>query len=144
MTTLLENARGAAVDDQVKMYLPMAFRTGGVYFTSDYTTDETEWQDRIAEIEAMYSLEDDWDGEGSPAPATELVAAAVWFAKDLQANNETPPDRVVPGVDGTILFEWHTPQGYREVELETPMTAENRWIEKGSRKAVVEVIPLNT
>jgi hypothetical protein len=35
-------------------------------------------------------------------------------------------------VNGTIYFEWHSPLGYEEIEVTSPLDAEYRWVQKGT------------
>ncbi len=63
------------------------------------------------------------------------------MAQYLQAKGVPPADRVIAGVNGTIYFEWHTPFGYQEIEVTSPMEAECRWVRKDSD--ATEVINLS-
>jgi hypothetical protein len=95
------------------------------------------WRQVLDELLRIRSLEDDWDGEGTEAPAAELVDGAVALAQDLAAHDWPAADRVIAGVNGTVYFEWHTPLGYQEIEVMSPTDAEYRWVRKGSQAAVV-------
>jgi hypothetical protein len=96
-----------------------------------------QWVARIEELRAFQSLEDNWDGDGSMAPGYELVDGAVALAQSLRMRNMEAPDRVIVGVNGTIFFEWHTPLGYYEIEVDSTLDAEARWVQNESDNAVV-------
>jgi hypothetical protein len=98
----------------------------------------------IDELLRIRNLEDDWDGEGTEAPHPALVDRAVTLAQSLEASGHQPADRVIAGVNGTVYFEWHTPLGYQEIEVTSPLDAECRWVPKGSAVAVVFALTRRT
>lgn len=90
------------------------------------------WQGAIQKIMAFRYLENDWDGFGAKVPSRELVDSAVGLAYALGEKGTDPPDRVVPGVTGTILLEWQFPDGtYGEIEIVRPFYAEVMMIQPG-------------
>ena len=97
----------------------------------------TSWDELIDEIITIWFLPDDWDGEGSVAPDPGLVAGASKLALALKANKTPPADRVLASVNGTVYFEWHTPLGYQEIEVTSPVDAESRWVPQGSEAAEI-------
>src|SRR5262245_9508363 len=79
------------------------------------------WSRAAQELESLFSLSDNWDGEGAVAPAAALVSSSLELGTILEEAGVEPPARVVAGPLGEILFEWQ--QGtkkYFEVELESP------------------------
>ncbi|QVL34273.1 hypothetical protein KIH39_10305 [Telmatocola sphagniphila] len=96
---------------------------------SKFNSDWKAIQDQVA---LLFGLQDDWDGEGTLAPASALVEGAIRLTQKLQAIGELAPDRVHPSVNSTIYFEWHAPQEYREIEVVSPNEAECRIFHKGS------------
>jgi hypothetical protein len=86
----------------------------------------------IDELLRLRNLEDDWDGEGTEAPHPSLVDGAITLAQNLEARGCPPAERVIASVNGTIYFEWHTPLGYQEIEVTSPLDAECRWVQEGS------------
>ena len=52
---------------------------------------------------------------------------AITLAQYLAALGTPSADRVHAGVNGTVYFEWHGAEGYREIEVTQPGTAECRW-----------------
>jgi len=102
-----------------------------------FSADEREssgrsWSAIIDELLRIRRLEDDWDGEGSEAPHPALVDGAITLAQYLRAKGNPPPDRVHASVNATIYLEWHTPLGYTEIEVVSPLEAELRSVRKGS------------
>lgn len=91
----------------------------------------------IDELLRIRMLEDDWDGEGAEAPHPNLIHAAIKLAQDLAASGFPPAERVIASVNGTIYFEWHTPLGYEEIEILSPLDAESRWVPKGFNETTV-------
>jgi hypothetical protein len=79
---------------------------------------DNDWSYVFDRLNVYRGYQDDWDGEGSPAPGPEIVDAAIAYARSLRDKGEQAPDMVVPGVNGTIALEWHTPKIYREIEFE--------------------------
>ena len=95
---------------------------------------ERGWDEVIDDLLRYRSYEDDYDGEGSVAPSKELVDGAITLAQSLRESGESPADMVVPGVNGTIYFEWHSPTEYREIEVQSADVALKSIIVKGSSK----------
>ena len=82
------------------------------------------WNSRIDGLLAIRSLANDWDGQGAQAPSTELVDSALLLAQDLRLSGAEPPDRIVSGVNGTVIFEWQDGEEYCEIEVTRPYHAE--------------------
>jgi len=80
------------------------------------------WSRRVDELRAMRLLEDDWDGQAAKAPSAELVDSAVALA--LRRAGAELPSRIVPGVNGTVIFEWQAGEEYCEIEVTRPFHAE--------------------
>ena len=102
------------------------------------------WAETRDELLRIRLLEVDWDGEGAPAPEVSVVDGAIRFAIDMDGLNFPPPQRTHLGVNGTIYFEWHSPEGYRELEVYGPCRAESRFVRKGSDAAEVFEILLQS
>ena len=99
--------------------------------------NHSDWTERIDDLLAVRGLEDDWDGEGTAAPDPSLVDGAIALCQFLQSHGFAPPDRVHASVNETVFLEWHTPIGYREIEVLSPMEAESRWLPTGLERAEV-------
>jgi hypothetical protein len=112
------------------------------------------WDRAIDDLLALYYLEDDWDGEGSVAPARPLIDSALSLAQRLRSGAiarsgfpgiglsaarpaqqlpsgaDPAPSRVAAGPEGTILLEWQEQQPggadviYFEIEICAPDRAE--------------------
>jgi hypothetical protein len=99
------------------------------------------WPQRLDDVLALRNLHDDWDGQGAEAPDPAVADGALEFARDFQAAQLPPADRVIAGVNGTIFFEWHGSGGYLEIEVTASDRAEGRAVRKGS--VVAEVFTLS-
>ena len=83
-------------------------------------------------IVAMQHLGDDWDGQGARAPSQEMLVSAIGLAYTLLQKGMEPPSSVVPGLEGSVIFEWQWPDGtFCEVEIVRPFYAEVMLVEPG-------------
>src|SRR5207237_9568318 len=90
------------------------------------------WEPTVQKIVALQDLSDDWDGSGATAPSPELLESAIGLTYLLCAKGVPPPSRVVPGLEGAVLFEWQDPDGsYADVEIVRPFFAEVMVVEPG-------------
>ncbi|MCI0462430.1 MAG: hypothetical protein L0Z62_36220 [Gemmataceae bacterium] len=90
------------------------------------------WEPAIQKIIAFQQLGDDWDGLGAVAPSRELLESAIGLAYLFYERGVDPPHSVVPGLDGSVNFEWQDPDGtITEVEIDRPLHAEVMLIEPG-------------
>lgn len=99
----------------------------------DGSSIDPVWTEVIDELLAVRSLRDDWDDQGSRAPARALVDRAIGLAQRLRTCGIEAPHRAVAGVNGTVVLEWHEYDGYREIEVSSPDRAEYTLIRKGSK-----------
>lgn len=68
-------------------------------------------RERIRDI-SFY--EDDWDGEGSPAPSVPVIKKSLEFLQGLY-DTQTPlpePGEITPETAGTIRFRWYSPTSW--------------------------------
>lgn len=87
--------------------------------------DGKTWSQQIDKLLAIRQLEDDWDGQGTPAPTVEVVDSALVLAILLRQDGVIPPTGIVQGVVGEVLFDWQSADGkYVEVEVTGPYRAE--------------------
>jgi len=89
-----------------------------------------EWTRRIDDLLSARTLADDWDGQGAVAPHPALVDGAITLALSFQTDGTRPADFVIPGVNGTVVFEWHDPVEYVEVEVTAPDRAVRRAVKR--------------
>jgi hypothetical protein len=83
------------------------------------------WNRRIDQLLAIRRLEDNWDGQGTPAPGVEVVDSALVLALLLRTEGVEAPTGVVQGVTGEVLFDWQWPDGkYLELEVTGAYTAD--------------------
>jgi hypothetical protein len=96
------------------------------------TDDAGAWETCVQKIVQFQKLEDDWDGFGAKAPSHDLIESAVGLADLLHQRGTDPPQVVVPGVDGSVSFEWQDAAGlYAEIEIVRPYFAEVMVLEPG-------------
>ncbi len=94
--------------------------------------DAGTWEPAVQKIIGFQQLGEDWDGLGAKAPSRELLESAIGLAYLLSEKGTEPPSRVVPGLTGTVIFEWQFADGtYGEIEIERPFYAEVMMIEPG-------------
>ncbi len=140
MSMGMQSARGASAFTKTAYSFSRSMGDVGPLFSEFDGTPARAWPPLIDELLRIRNLNDNWDGEGTEAPHPALVDGAITLAQYLQATGRPPADRVIAGVNGTIYFEWHTPLGYQEIEVTSPINAECRRVWKGSEKT--EVISL--
>ena len=87
-----------------------------------------QWRQAFAWIESLRLLRQNWDGDGASPPSSLCVATALRTLNMSRIANDFPPSRIVPGLDGAIIIEWHRPNYYLEAEISEPGTVE--WMEK--------------
>jgi hypothetical protein len=105
----------------------------------DGTADQV-WTKRIDQLLAIRRLEDDWDGQGSPAPAVEVVDSALVLALLLRTEGVHPPTGVVQTVCGEVLFDWQWPNGkYVDLEVNGVYSADLYVAEPGQAPQLVEL-----
>lgn len=102
--------------------------TAGLELPASPTADvehARRWDERIDQLLAVRRLEDDWDGQGTPAPPVGVVDSALVLALLLRREGVEPPTGVVQGVNGDVLFDWQSADGkYVEIEVTGPYTAD--------------------
>jgi hypothetical protein len=131
MTTVLKDAHAAAFFSQADPIRSRFLDEIG-FFGPIAESSNVQWKDRIDDLLRIRSLTDDWDGEGTIAPHPSLVDGAITLCQTLQSKGSAPPDRVHAGVNETVFLEWHTPAGYQEIEVLSPVEAECRSVPRGS------------
>ena len=82
------------------------------------------WRAAIDDLLKYRGYADDWDGGGAAAVPADLVDSAILLAQRLQRDGSPPPTCTIPGVNGTVAFEWVIPGGRVEIEVVEPFLAE--------------------
>lgn len=100
------------------------------------------WRESIDTIEQMEWIGDEWDGEGSYGPSSQIIATAIRLANHLLEKKGTPPSRVAPGVSGTIVMEWQYSGQLWQLEINGPTTVEFYHFTPG-RESVWEEIDIS-
>jgi hypothetical protein len=104
----------------------------GEHTAREPVADAGPWEPTVQKIVEFRDLGDDWDGLGARAPSRELLESAIGLAYTFSQKGVDPPHVVVPGLDGSVSFEWQDPDGsYTEVEIVRPLYAEVMVIEPG-------------
>jgi hypothetical protein len=81
----------------------------------------TSWAKLARKLSAIGSLKDDWDGLGASAPSPEVKQAADrLFANRRQYDPYTPPNRIIAGPDGSIVFEWRLGLSGLQMQIDEP------------------------
>jgi hypothetical protein len=90
------------------------------------------WEPAVTKLISFQQVEDDWDGFGAKAPGSELLESAIGLAHIFSQKGIDPPNGVMHGVTGTVIFEWQFKDGtYAEVEIDRPLHAEVMLVEPG-------------
>ena len=85
----------------------------------------SNWSSIERELLALRRLENDWDGLGALAPAPEIVDSALTFVNSIRMQGPfLPPNRVLAGPLGEIVFEWQSSGSIFEAEIEKVGVAE--------------------
>lgn len=124
MTELLQEAAiGASFYSEFDDSLSLSLGEVGCWPDSQISRG---WSDAVDHLLRLRFINDDWDGEGSPAPSAEVLNFATNLARRMKDQGQSPPDRVLAGVNGTVFFEWYFPDCYQEVEVISPYDFEFR------------------
>jgi hypothetical protein len=94
--------------------------------------DAGPWEPTVQKIVQFQHLGDNWDGLGAVAPSRELLESAIGLAYLFSERGVNPPHSVVPGLDGSVNFEWQDDDGMiAEVEIDRPLHAQVMLVEPG-------------
>ncbi|HBI42606.1 MAG TPA: hypothetical protein DDY78_07065 [Planctomycetales bacterium] len=75
-------------------------------------------QQCLKELESLFDLQDDWDGEGSAAPDPVNVRSAKRLLElAYQSGNFPSPPQIAPGGNGEVILAWREGDLYLEAEL---------------------------
>jgi len=106
-------------------------------------------EDRLLEF---WNWSDDWDGEGAAAPSHDALRGAFSLVRQLADSDaanpaagprflDRPPDRLLPGRDGSIIVEWQFPDfGYAELEVVSATEANGMLVFTHGRPTLFESI----
>lgn len=89
------------------------------------------WSVIYDQLLGIRSLDDDWDGEGSDAPKTDLVDGALTIATWLKSEGWEAPDRALASVNGCVVLEWYLSEGFLEIEVCSPTQAKGTFVPRG-------------
>jgi len=92
------------------------------------------WKKCIDALLDVRVLEDDWDGQGAPAPPPEVVDSAIVLAVLLRQRHVAPPNVTVQGVNRDVLFHWQWVDGtFFEIEVIEPGLADAYLMPSGGK-----------
>ncbi len=104
----------------------------GVNCEREETVRQFGWSTTIDSLLDIRDLPSDWDGNGAVAPPKDVVDSALHLAIHLKDRGMREPNGVVPGVNGTVIFDWQgTDKSYLEIEVSEPFHAEAIFIAPG-------------
>lgn len=93
-------------------------------------SQDLAWEVIVDDLLRILPLKDDWDGQGAKAPSHALVFSCLRLAQSILRNicksnpHQFPwgvvPCRVVPGVTGSVIFEWQQGETHGELEIVRP------------------------
>jgi hypothetical protein len=114
----------ATLEPEVLPKLPAAARNGVATGTAA-RAEAGDWKRCIDALLDIRLLEPDWDGQGAPAPAPELVDSAIVLAVLLRQKNVIPPTETVQSVAGSVVLNWQWPdQSSFEIDVIAPDLAD--------------------
>src|SRR5688572_18163148 len=88
-------------------------------------TNDAGWNSILTEMEEFRTLEDDYDGQGAIAPTAQTFESAAELARALRRQGVVAPTYVVPGVNGSMNFDWEQEGGVSVgIEVVGPYTAD--------------------
>ena len=105
-------------------HLPSMEANLGVPFAPLPLLNDDLWQECFSELLTFRDLQDDWDGLGAKAPFDWAIRSAIELAEDLRQKGWPAPGGVIPGVTGTVLFEWQNPGLFIELEVTSQSSAD--------------------
>lgn len=86
-----------------------------------FDESDLEWDRHRRRLFDIRRLKDDWDDGGARAPDPLLVDAAIQLLDDLRRRSGwSPPERVLPTPDGTVVIEWRVGAMHLTIEILSP------------------------
>ena len=69
------------------------------------------WELAETEVRLLSTYESNWDGDGADPVPDELIESVLGWLKQLRATGNGAPAAVSPLAGGTVMLEWHYPEG---------------------------------
>jgi len=82
------------------------------------------WQIIFEKLTKLYSLRNNWDGEGAISPDYDSVGSADRYLRNMYQQDELAPTNISASTDGVIVIEFQYDDGYTEIEFCSPTKAE--------------------
>ena|SRR3989338_4956505 len=93
--------------------------------SSDFNHTESAWNDKFNDLNNLFELEDNWDGEGAIAPDPGIISAANALLSKIKFENRIiPPTRITASLDGTVFIDWENVDSREQLEFLSPDEAE--------------------
>ncbi len=140
MSTITQYASGAASFTRAS-YRLLPVRAERPSYSDPADGPPRTWAGVIDDLLALRGLEDDWDGQGAPAPEPAVVDTALAVATDFRSAGLEPAHRAVAGVNGTVVMEWFSASMYCEVEVIAPDRVEGRLVNRESGEVTEFLLP---
>ena len=99
--------------------------------TSRENENETMWAKVVNSLTSMYSLLDDWDGEGAESPNQLIIDSVFNLLGEIRDKNIALPERIVPTQEGGVLLEWQRGGDYMELDVIEPNLADLMLVKNG-------------
>jgi hypothetical protein len=97
-----------------------------------------QWRRLHSDLRKIEELQDDWDGDGTPAPSPEALATAALLLQDMESDTQSgPPSQIVPTANGTVCFEWHSAAEHTLLDVSSSRSIRLTKIVPGARQAEV-------
>lgn len=84
---------------------------------------------------ARLPRENDWDGEGAPAPDPDVIRSVELLLERLRHASAEPPSRILALPDGGVLIEWQSGKVRIEIEVCIPFEGEEMVVQEGQAPA---------
>lgn len=118
----LAAAEHRSADDVVREALNAYVQTGRSGLRNEVGQPTAVFFDQLdRELNRLAALPPNWDAEGAPPIARQIISAARQFAARLP-DDLVPIPTVVPMSKGNLQFEWHDGPRSLELEFESPDT----------------------
>lgn len=71
----------------------------------------TQWEEAFDAVRGLDRYGRNWDGEDANAVKMDAIKAALEWLDGLRIGGFPPPGAIYPTVGGTVMLEWHLPDG---------------------------------
>lgn len=105
------------VDGDVRLEL-VEDGNGALFDQNRSPSDRPDWVNpAIKQLQALFELPQDWDGEGGERPKDEVICSAIGFLEFVAKNALVGRPHVSPTRGGGVLLEWECVPHQIEVQV---------------------------